>query len=245
MSPDLTDQKSSKSQDPTAPFVPSSQAQKLISSYTEVARASYDQMADLSRRASLSGGAFPPMPLPAPPPDFNHFNFGHHPDEDRRSDNGMPPPQNPQQQQSQPQQNSVQTQPTAQNHHSPSQPLSAMPQFQHNAPPTYDHAPPPPQQQQQAPPGSAGDHSGSNNNRPGLSNQRRESNVPGWAVPPRVLLVEDDQVCRKLSSKFLEVFGCDIDVAVDGVSAVQKMKVHKYDLVLMVRLNSSLSITYR
>lgn len=52
-----------------------------------------------------------------------------------------------------------------------------------------------------------------------------------------MLLVEDDQVCRKLSSKFLEVFGCDIDVAVDGVSAVQKMKVHKYDLVLMVRFD--------
>lgn len=50
-------------------------------------------------------------------------------------------------------------------------------------------------------------------------------------------MVEDDQVCRKLSSKFLEVFGCDIDVAVDGVSAVQKMKVHKYDLVLMVRFD--------
>lgn len=49
------------------------------------------------------------------------------------------------------------------------------------------------------------------------------------------MLVEDDSVCRKLSSKFLEVFGCDIDVAVDGVSAVNKMKMQKYDLVLMVR----------
>ena len=53
--------------------MPSSQAQKLISSYTEVARQSYDQMADLSRRASLSGGSLPPIPLP--PPGFGHFEM--------------------------------------------------------------------------------------------------------------------------------------------------------------------------
>jgi osomolarity two-component system, response regulator SKN7 len=63
---------------------------------------------------------------------------------------------------------------------------------------------------------------------------RRSAYVPGWAVPPRVLLVEDDAVSRKLSSKFLQVFGCAIDVAVDGVGAVNKMNFEKYDLVLMV-----------
>ncbi|KAG9309198.1 CheY-like superfamily [Chiua virens] len=57
--------------------------------------------------------------------------------------------------------------------------------------------------------------------------------VPGWAVPPRVLLVDDDAVSRRLSSKFLQVFGCAIDVAVDGVGAVTKMNLEKYDLVLM------------
>ncbi|KAH9955243.1 hypothetical protein BC827DRAFT_884141 [Russula dissimulans] len=62
---------------------------------------------------------------------------------------------------------------------------------------------------------------------------RRSAYVPGWAVPPRVLLVEDDAVSRKLSSKFLQVFGCTIDVAVDGVGAVNKMNLEKYDLVLM------------
>jgi hypothetical protein len=42
-------------------------------------------------------------------------------------------------------------------------------------------------------------------------------------------------VSRKLSSKFLQVFGCTIDVAVDGVVAVNKMmNLEKYDLVLMV-----------
>ena len=64
---------------------------------------------------------------------------------------------------------------------------------------------------------------------------RRSAFVPGWAVPPRVLLVEDDAVSRRLSSKFLQVFGCTIDVAVDGVGAVNKMNLEKYDLVLMVR----------
>ena len=62
---------------------------------------------------------------------------------------------------------------------------------------------------------------------------RRATYVPGWAVPPRVLLVDDDAVSRKLSSKFLKVFGCTIDVAVDGVGAVNKMNLEKYDLVLM------------
>ncbi|KAJ7753105.1 HSF-type DNA-binding-domain-containing protein [Mycena maculata] len=62
---------------------------------------------------------------------------------------------------------------------------------------------------------------------------RRSTFVPGWAVPPRVLLVDDDAVTRKLSSKFLQVFGCTTDVAVDGVGAVEKMNFKKYDLVLM------------
>ncbi|KAG8910611.1 kinase-regulated stress-responsive transcription factor skn7, partial [Tulasnella sp. 417] len=57
--------------------------------------------------------------------------------------------------------------------------------------------------------------------------------TPAWAVPPRVLLVEDDQVSRHKFSKFLQVSGCTIDVAVDGVGAVNKMSVEKYDLVLM------------
>ncbi|KAF8065393.1 HSF-type DNA-binding-domain-containing protein [Lyophyllum atratum] len=62
---------------------------------------------------------------------------------------------------------------------------------------------------------------------------RRSTFVPGWAVPPRVLLVDDDVVSRKLGSKFLQVFGCTIDVAVDGSAAVDKMNLAKYDLVLM------------
>lgn len=62
---------------------------------------------------------------------------------------------------------------------------------------------------------------------------RRSTFVPGWAVPPRVLLVDDDAVTRTLSKKFLQVFGCTTDIAVDGVGAVTKMNLEKYDLVLM------------
>ena len=81
------------------------------------------------------------------------------------------------------------------------------------------------------------DGTGMNVVRPGSAQKlrvRRSTFVPGWAVPPRVLLVDDDAVSRKLSSKFLQVFVCTIDVAVDGVVAVNKMNLEKYDLVLMV-----------
>ncbi|KAJ7482228.1 hypothetical protein B0H11DRAFT_2280069 [Mycena galericulata] len=57
--------------------------------------------------------------------------------------------------------------------------------------------------------------------------------MPRWVVAPHVLVVEDDAISRKLSSKFLQVFGCTNDVAVDGVDAVNKMTEAKYDLVLM------------
>lgn len=62
---------------------------------------------------------------------------------------------------------------------------------------------------------------------------RRQTFVPGWAVPPKILLVDDDAVYRNMSSKFLQVFGCEADVAVDGISALDKVNVEKYDLILM------------
>jgi len=68
---------------------------------------------------------------------------------------------------------------------------------------------------------------------------QRSTFVLGWAIPPRVLLVDDDAVSRQLSSKFLKVFGCTTDVAVDGVAAVNKMNLEKYDLVLMVSISMS------
>jgi osomolarity two-component system, response regulator SKN7 len=116
-------------------------------------------------------------------------------------------------------------------------------------------APPPTQQQQQQSGKSAGPEAGSGTGpgaevasttatpvgappRPTTAQKlrvRRSTFVPGWAVPPRVLLVDDDEVNRRMSSKFLQVFGCTIDVAVDGIGAVERMNLEKYDLVLMVR----------
>ncbi|KAK9767729.1 kinase-regulated stress-responsive transcription factor skn7 [Basidiobolus ranarum] len=62
---------------------------------------------------------------------------------------------------------------------------------------------------------------------------RKGSFTPNWATPPKVLLVEDDAVCRRLSTKLLQIFGCSFDVATDGVAAVNKMNLEKYDIVLM------------
>ncbi|KAK9461772.1 HSF-type DNA-binding-domain-containing protein [Lipomyces oligophaga] len=70
--------------------------------------------------------------------------------------------------------------------------------------------------------------------------RRRSSKSPSahpyahnWAVPPKVLLVEDDATSRRVSSKFLQIFGCEADIAVDGLAAVNKMNMSKYDMVLM------------
>ncbi|KAK3699323.1 kinase-regulated stress-responsive transcription factor skn7 [Vermiconidia calcicola] len=57
---------------------------------------------------------------------------------------------------------------------------------------------------------------------------------PGWIRQPRILLVEDDQTCRRIGGKFLYAFHCSIDSALDGLEAVSKMNNGaKYDLVLM------------
>nr|KAJ3410468.1 kinase-regulated stress-responsive transcription factor skn7 [Polyrhizophydium stewartii] len=57
--------------------------------------------------------------------------------------------------------------------------------------------------------------------------------IPGWSVPPRILVVEDDDICRRLSARLLGVFGCTFDFAVDGLDAVRHLEGRKYDLVLM------------
>ncbi|ORE10568.1 hypothetical protein BCV72DRAFT_221295 [Rhizopus microsporus var. microsporus] len=59
------------------------------------------------------------------------------------------------------------------------------------------------------------------------------SSPVSWTVPPRILLVDDDSVYRDLSEKLLQVFGCTIDLAKDGVEALKKMGLEKYDLILM------------
>jgi len=62
------------------------------------------------------------------------------------------------------------------------------------------------------------------------------------AVPPlpdspptraRVLLVEDNEVNRKVAARLLERLGCEVEIAVDGVEAVEKTAQRRYDVVLM------------
>ncbi|KAF9083389.1 kinase-regulated stress-responsive transcription factor skn7 [Mortierella sp. AD031] len=67
----------------------------------------------------------------------------------------------------------------------------------------------------------------------GTMSVRPNMMVPNWSMPPKVLLVEDDDTCRRLSSRLLQIFGCPFDVAEDGVAAVGKMSHQKYDIVLM------------
>jgi osomolarity two-component system response regulator SKN7 len=54
-----------------------------------------------------------------------------------------------------------------------------------------------------------------------------------WTVPPNVLLVDDDPICRDMYSKCLQKLGCSFDIAADGAEAVNKMHTRKYDMVLM------------
>lgn len=70
---------------------------------------------------------------------------------------------------------------------------------------------------------------------PATTRKRSRSFVPpGWSVPPRVLLVDDDSIFRRLSTRLLEMAGCTIEVAVDGVEAIDKLGTDHYDIVLMV-----------
>ncbi|ORX94512.1 hypothetical protein K493DRAFT_283747 [Basidiobolus meristosporus CBS 931.73] len=62
---------------------------------------------------------------------------------------------------------------------------------------------------------------------------QRGGYLSSWSVPPKVLLVEDDAICQRLSGKLLQIFGCSFDIATDGVAAVNKMNLEKYDIVFM------------
>lgn len=68
-----------------------------------------------------------------------------------------------------------------------------------------------------------------------LSSENPQSQV-SWTVPPHILLVDDDSLYRDLSRKLLSVIGCTIDLATDGVEALKKMGIRKYDLILMVNI---------
>ncbi len=54
------------------------------------------------------------------------------------------------------------------------------------------------------------------------------------AIPPHVLVVDNDVVTRVTLRQLLQAMGCTSNVAVDGSDAVQKIGEQRYDLVLMV-----------
>lgn len=57
-----------------------------------------------------------------------------------------------------------------------------------------------------------------------------------WGMQkPRILLVEDDKVCARIGSKFLQAFECGVETARDGLEAVNKINngANQFDLILM------------
>jgi CheY-like chemotaxis protein len=51
----------------------------------------------------------------------------------------------------------------------------------------------------------------------------------------RVLLAEDDAVNQRIASLFLRKHGVTVDVVGDGSAAIERLREHPYDLVLMDR----------
>lgn len=67
--------------------------------------------------------------------------------------------------------------------------------------------------------------------------RRKKSTVESvWGMTkPRILLVEDDKVCARIGSKFLQAFECGVETARDGLEAVNKINhgASQFDLILM------------
>ncbi|KAF2858868.1 response regulator, partial [Piedraia hortae CBS 480.64] len=67
-----------------------------------------------------------------------------------------------------------------------------------------------------------------------VSVKKESVDAKHWVRRPRVLLVEDDPTCQRISTKFLEAFQCSIETALDGSEAVARLDGRaKYDLILM------------
>ena len=246
------------------PFVSRDQAQKLISSYNEAAKASVDIMNDLSQLgASLSPGALLNQPPAVHPPHLQEpqkyptttispsysersvplkteyqtpnredYTSAATPPESPAHPNRPPPL--PVEDDAQPNFSGFDNYqfPQEQQPSGDSQNTGGLRVFTvgHFAPRQDDDTPV--ESEIQPPPNMpiVKDHE---ERSPHSVRIRRQTFVPGWSVPPKILLVDDDAVYRNMSSKFLQVFGCEADVAVDGLSALDKVNMEKYDLILM------------
>jgi CheY-like chemotaxis protein len=49
----------------------------------------------------------------------------------------------------------------------------------------------------------------------------------------RILLVEDNEVNRKVAVRMLQKLGCEVDIATDGRQAIDKTAQQRYDIVFM------------
>jgi signal transduction histidine kinase/DNA-binding response OmpR family regulator len=56
---------------------------------------------------------------------------------------------------------------------------------------------------------------------------------PNWKTAPCILLVEDNITNRKVGKFTLERLGCSVEIAVDGIDAVEKAREFRYDLIFM------------
>ena len=63
---------------------------------------------------------------------------------------------------------------------------------------------------------------------------RREPAVPGSLVPlTRVLIVDDDQAIRDVVGDLLELLGCAVHTATNGLEALDRVKQARPDVVLL------------
>ncbi|KAH8593883.1 BRRG2, response regulator [Bisporella sp. PMI_857] len=66
--------------------------------------------------------------------------------------------------------------------------------------------------------------------------ERKHVGESVWGpTKPRVLLVEDDRLCAKIGSKFLQSFECGVEIAQNGLEAVSKVNNgrNQFDVILM------------
>lgn len=57
--------------------------------------------------------------------------------------------------------------------------------------------------------------------------------MPSLKNKPRILLVEDSILSRKIAVRVIENFGCEADTAENGREALEKASVNAYDLIIM------------
>jgi len=72
------------------------------------------------------------------------------------------------------------------------------------------------------------------NNRMFIRNGRTSISIPTWSMQPKVLFVDDESSVREGGTQWLQTYGCQCDVAADGLTAVRKMQLQQYNMIFMV-----------